>query len=248
LPLYCYNFSQRSSSLRLKKAFAVLTMSKKQTKKKNKKGPKRVQASESSLVKSLRYLEVKYIDFTSFNTNIAAGGAVYVLSDVPQGTGQSFRTGDFIQPMRWILNMAIYMANTDIVATVCIYLFRWNPSNVSSPPTVANILEAPSGSYVFSHLNFQNQSVYEILWKRRYRCSGASAVPTETSNEGDFWLNVPLHSNPEIEFGLAATSGTNNLYMLAISDSSTTPFPILNFSSRLYYQDIERNHPSKMVS
>jgi len=221
-------------------------MSKRKNKKKNKKG--RAKNGATGIVARVqRDLEMKYIDFTSFNTNVGAGGAVYVLSDVPQGTGQSLRTGDFIQPMRWILNMAIYMANTDIVATVCIYLFRWIPSNLTAP-VVGSILEAPSGSYVFSHLNFQLQGSYEILWKRRYKCSGATAVPTDSSNEGEFWLDIPLRSNPEIEYGLGLTTGTNQLYMLTISDSSTTPFPILNFSSRLYYQDVMRRHPMKVVS
>jgi len=40
-----------------------------------------------------------------------------------------------------------------------------------------------------------------------------------------------------MEYSLGSVNGTNQFFLLAISDSALTPFPILNFSNRLYYED-----------
>jgi hypothetical protein len=147
-----------------------------------------------------------------------------------------------------MFNFSLYTVNSDIVTTVRLIFFRWIPSTALIAPVVASILEAPSAANVLSHFNFQLQDNFKILHERQFQASGITVAPTVASNFGSTGFRVTLRDNPEIEFTQTATTGTNHLYLLAISDSAVTPFPILNFSTRLYYEDtIKVDSPSGMV-
>jgi len=193
-------------------------------------------------------VEPKYLDVLSVASNIGSGSTLFALSLVPSGDQQSQPVGDFIQPLRLMFNFSLYTVNSDIVTTVRLIFFRWIPSTVLIAPVVASILEAPSAANVLSHFNFQLQDNYKILQERQFQASGITVAPTVASNFGSTGFRVPLSDNPEIEFTQTATTGSNHLYLLAISDSAVTPFPILNFSTRLYYEDtIKAGSPSSMV-
>jgi len=198
--------------------------------------------------KSVSHTIPKYIDFSTFDQSITGGGTVYALSVIPQGNGQSQRVANTVKLKKLVFNFSIYMANTDIVTTSRLIFFRWMPSNVSTAPTVASILQNPSVAQVFSHLDFENQQQYEILWDKTFHQSGGASTPSSTSNIGKFNLVIPLWSNPLINFGNAVTTGTESLYLLSISDSSLTPFPELSFNLRVYYDDMVDDPSVKMVN
>lgn len=194
------------------------------------------------------HVEPKYLDVLSVASNIGSGSSLFALSLVPSGDQQSQRVSDFIQPLRLLFNFSLYTVNSDIVTTVRLIFFRWIPSTALIAPVVASILEAPSAANVLSHFNFQLQDNYKILLERQFQASGITVAPTVNSNFGATGFGISLKDNPEIEFTLTATTGSNHLYLLAISDSAVTPFPILNFSTRLYYEDtIKLSGPNSMV-
>jgi len=195
----------------------------------------------------ISHVEPKYFDITSLANSVGAGGTIFPLSPVPQGAAQSDRVGDFIQPRKWMFNYTLYTVNSDIVTTVRMIFFRWVPTTALIFPVLANILESPVSGNVLSHYNFQTQDNYEVLWERQFQCSGITVAPTVNSNFGATGMVVPLRSNSEIEFTLGATTGANQLFLLVLSDSALTPFPILNFVSRLYFEDtIKAGAPSGM--
>jgi hypothetical protein len=208
----------------------------------NKKGKRG--APVRSVIKSI---EPKYFDFLSLANSIGAGATLFGVGGVPQGSAQSNRIGDFISVRRLYLNYSLYIANADIVTTVRIILFRWIPNSGLLLPTVAALLEAPSSSNVLSHYNFQNQQNYEVMWEKQFRAVGTATNPTTASNFGATGLSLPVGRNPDQEYGLGATSGSNQLFFLAISDSALTPFPIWNYSLRTYYEDTIRHKNKGMV-
>jgi hypothetical protein len=211
--------------------------------KRNNKNRKRNKNVINTLV---AHTEPKFFDTLSLANSIGAGATLIEISEVPQGDTQSSRVGDFIQPLKLIFNYSLYTVNSDIVTTVRIIFFRWIPSNGLVAPVLANILQSPSSSNVLSHFNFQTQDNYRILWDRQYQASGITVAPTVNSNFGGTGI-VIAGKLPEIEFTPGTLQGTNNLYLLAISDSALTPFPILNFSTRLYYEDtIKAGAPARM--
>jgi len=195
----------------------------------------------------MKLIEPKYFDTLSLANSIGSGGTIFGLSLIPQGATQSERVGDFAQPLRLILNYSLYVVNSDIVTTVRLIFFRWHIHSAFGPPNIVNLLEAPASSNVLSHLNFQYQNDFDILWDRQFQASGITTAPTVNSNFGATGLNIPLGAHQEIEFALGATTATDHLYLLAVSDSALTPFPILNFCTRLYYGDTVHQKIRKLI-
>jgi len=193
-------------------------------------------------------IEKKYFDYLSLANSIGAGSTIFPIQQIPQGNGQSQRVGDFVSICKMIFNFTFYCVNSDIVTTTRLILFRWIPNTGSVTPTVALILEAPSSSNVLSHFNFENQMSYEILWDRTIRSAGIPASPTSTSNVGGTNIILPLGKNRDQQFDLGSTTGASGqMYLMAISDSSLTPFGLLNFSMRTYFEDTVRQVNRKMV-
>jgi hypothetical protein len=195
----------------------------------------------------LTKVEMKYFDTLSVANSIGSGATLFQLSTVPQGVAQTQRVGDFIKPLKLIFNFSLYTVNADIITTIRLIFFRWVPSTALVLPVLADILEAPASSNVLSHFNYQLQQNYSVLSDRQFQAAGIVTSPCNSSNFGGTGLEIPLGSNPELEFNLGATTSTNHLYLLAISDSALAPFPLLNFSSRLYYEDTIRESQRVIV-
>jgi hypothetical protein len=188
----------------------------------------------------IRALEPKFLDITSIANSVGAGGTIFNLSPVSQGASQSDRIGDFIHTLKLYFNFTLYCVNSDIVTTIRLIFFRWIPNGTLLSPALGNILQNPSAANVLSHFNFQYQQNYRVLKDMHFQASGITVAPTVSSNFGQVDMPINLGGNKEIEFTPGANLGTNQLYLCAISDSSLTPFPILNFVSRLYFEDVMR--------
>lgn len=212
-------------------------------------GKERKKPKAKGVVQTLiSHTEPKYLDNTVLATSVGAGGTIYGLSSVPQGDTQSTRVGDFIQPRALIINWDLYTVNSDIVTTIRLVVFRWVPSNALIAPVIADILENAAAANVLAHFNFQYQDNYVVMKDMQFQASGVVTAPTVNSNFGKTGMRIPNRGSTEIEFGLGTNTGSNHIYLLLISDSALTPFPIFNFVSRLYYEDtIKAGSPSKMV-
>jgi len=67
--------------------------------------------------------------------------------------------------------------------------------------------------------------------------SGSATNPTATSAMGYFG-EVPLKkTRKRCEFSPGAATGSEQLYILAISDSALPPFPILSLNTRITYKE-----------
>jgi len=195
----------------------------------------------------IKSVETKYFDVLSLGNAIGSGATTFLVDNIPQGVSQSHRIGDFVSIRKIILNYSIYTVNSDIVTTIRLVLFRWVPDNSLHTVVVGDILESPASANTLSHYNFQLQDNYEVLWEKQFQQSGIPTAPTDRSNVGATGLIIPVGKHPDQEFQLGSNSGSNQLYFLAISDSALTPFPILNFSFRFYFEDSIRAHPHRMV-
>jgi len=198
-------------------------------------------------------VEPKFIDTLSLANSVGSGGTLFDLCLVPQGGAQSQRIGDFLQPLKCLFNFSLYTVNSDIVTTVRLIFIRWIVHTALSAPSVVGILQNAGGSNVLSHFDFATQDNYVILSDRQYQQAGIPAAPTVSSNIGATGMNIPIKHMfeknviTEIEFNAGATTGSNKIFLLAISDSALVPFPILNFSNRLYYEDTVRDGKRSLV-
>ncbi len=110
------------------------------------------------------------------------------------------------------------------------------PSDTLYVPVPSDILQTISNS-VHSMLDWQNSSQFLILHDRLFTLAGDSTNVTASTNQcwaGEISL-APIHKRSE--FGIGVTTGSNQIYCLFISDSALTPFPQVNFSSRVTFSD-----------
>jgi len=137
------------------------------------------------------------------------------------------------------------MSNSDVYTTSRIIIFQWFPSTaITLAPGVGDILQNPSGAVCFSQYNFELSENYRVLEDLIFHQSGATGFPTSTSSVGKFNHSVSgLFSDPsklDIEFALGTNEGINKVFILCISDTAVTPYPILNWTSRIFYTDTLR--------
>jgi len=201
------------------------------------------------LLPAVRDAIVKYFDFTSLAISIGAGANLTDVALIPQGVGQSQRIADTIMLSKIFMNYSLYIANADIVTTVELKYYKWVPSTGLGTPSIAELLQNPAAANALAHENFENQQMFARLWQKRFRAVGTATNPTTASNFGRNNQRIPIGKDPIQKFVLGGTAGSNQLYLMSISDSALTPFPILNLVNRIYFKDTvdPRNRDNRML-
>lgn len=216
------------------------TQSKRYPKKRKQRQMTRVQGPYRSMVARA---ERKYFDTTSVGNSIGAGATLFAFGGIPQGDNVNSRVGDFACRLDGFLNFSLYIANTDIFTTIVLSVFEWSQNSAFNPPTIAQLFQSPSNVNSLSHWNHENQQLYQVLWQYQFRAVGTATNPTVNSNFGHRNLRIKPGRHRDQQYDLGTVNGTSQLFMLAISDSALTPFPILNFSFRQYFEDSIRARP-----
>lgn len=191
----------------------------------------------------------KYLDITSLANSIGAGATLQNLGLIPQGDQQNQRIADFARLRKLFFNYSMYIANADIVTTVEIKFYKWIPNTALATPLIANLLQNPAAANSLSHENFEFQQNYQVLWQRRFRAVGTATNPTTAANFGKNNQRIPIGRDPVQKFNPTSSGGSNQLYIMSISDSALTPFPILNYVFRNYFEDTQdpRGKDNRMV-
>jgi len=162
---------------------------------------------------------------------------------IPQGDGDNTRDGDHLTwcgsiPIRW----EVINATTDVYDHVRVILFQWHP-NDTTPPTVGNVLLlGPTGvSDIFSMYNHDRRQDYKILYDRTVTTvqeSNILAVPVDVNYTRYVQGTVSLKkARKQVQFLGGGLTGTNQIYLLAISDSTAATHPLLTWSSKIFFRD-----------
>ncbi len=178
--------------------------------------------------------QVKYYDVNAAGS-VSTTANYNALSALAQGTGQSQRVGDLIYPIKLDVFMNVITANADIYNTCRFVFLRWKPNTAGLTPGTTSILESPASQGTLSHYNYEGRQEYTVLKDMFEAYTGTSTAPTVDSNKV-YRFTIPLGGSQV--FNLGATTGTNQLYFLNLSDSAITPFPQVNLWTRLWYTDI----------
>jgi len=179
---------------------------------------------------------LKYIDQVH-NIQVASTGDVFPLLNVTQGVSSSQRVGDSGWLEKMYINFKLNTANSDVYTTSRIIIFQWlpNTSLAGGSPTAGQILQTVTEGPL-SFYDFQNSNQFIILLDLIIGQSGTADSPTTSSNV--IWGGeIPLRCNRKIEWSQGTTFGSNQIYLLDISDSVLAPFPILNLNSRIFFDD-----------
>lgn len=201
-----------------------------------KKPSKKIEKEIKKVVKAELKQEVEHKYFDTTNLSVPSwNGTIIDLSAIPIGTSSTTRIGNKIQPISTRLAMEIIGPNA-VGSTYCEFryiIFRWKPDSV---PTAANIISV-IGSNQTPHapLVVDQRDQFTVIKDKLFNLSAAlSGFTTESSFQSHI-INKRVR-RPVISFDSAATTGSNKLYLLFISDG-TIQIPSIYYYNRLIYTD-----------
>jgi len=180
---------------------------------------------------------LKYVDTIGSNLPVMATGTIFPgFVQVSQGVDVSQRTGNAIRVTNLFFNFNIVQINSDVVSQSRVIIFQFRPSSSLVNPIVADILETAND--VQSMYKWELSAQYVICYDQVFMQSGTATVPTTSSNCGRYGeINITA-AKKTLEFTGPSALGANQFYLLAISDSLVAPFPVMDYTSRLVYENV----------
>jgi hypothetical protein len=180
--------------------------------------------------------KLKLFDSTASTQNASTTATLVPLSGPAQGTAVNQRTGDTVRLCdRLVLNYTTSSQNADVFNTVRVIVFQWIPNTALTVPTAASILQ--NANNILSPYDFQNSNQYRILYDAVHLMSGTAAGPTSAGNQGFYGELSLSRALKLLEFATGAVTGSNQLYLMFLSDSALLPFPLMNYWVRVFFYD-----------
>lgn len=185
-------------------------------------------------------LERKYMHESIQTANVADISAYYsntAILDCSKGTGENARIGETVSvktlKMRYLLQLG---DTTNIVRIMIVreYQSSVDASSVIIPLIPQDVLEA-SGNIpdsLTSTYSINNGGRYQILYDKVHLLT--NDYRPEVYEILTIPLNFKLHYNPDDS---STKPITNQIYLFAFSDSSSTSHPQLSFISQVDYVD-----------
>jgi hypothetical protein len=166
--------------------------------------------------------------------SITSAGTLTSLLNVAQGNLVTNRDGDVGEYESFFFNFSVDAANADIFTRSRIILLQWHPNTVLVVPTIATILQTVTP---YSFYNFAESDQFTIVKDFMISSCGLATAPTSSSSMfvgGQIDISA---IKKRIQWAPAVNSGSNQLYILYISDSVIAPFPNLVYNSHIDFTD-----------
>lgn len=174
--------------------------------------------------------EKKYGESTG-SQSVDFSGAIIDVSAIAQGDGDTNRNGDQLTLTSYELKYNWVQADTtNLVRTI---IFQWLPNTSAGAPTVGSVLiAAPLGTAtaplaVYDHDNRYN---FRILYDKLHRLDAAHVIQ---GNE----IMITKFARNRIQFNGGATTGSNRIYILIISDSAAAAHPTFYYDNKINFRD-----------
>lgn len=208
-----YNISQRRRSLKSRRP--------------SKKRSKKTKALTRKDVRKeiLKIAEKKFINGTN-SAGIDFSGTVTSISDVAQGDTDNTRDGDNLYLTSLQLRWSVVLGDSTNLARIIV--FQWKPN--STPTTGDILITTGSTAAPLSAYNHDTRQSYRILSDSLVALNAAETMKAGTS----FVVNFPVK---QIQYTGSGTTGTNKLYLLALSDSGASSHPTFTYYYKLNYRD-----------
>jgi len=176
--------------------------------------------------------QVKFQDVNYAVSAISIGTVLAGICNIPQGITVNQRTGDTVFWKELYVNYELATQNADIYNTSRVIIFQWHPNSALTVPVVTDILQVAS---VQSMYDWQYSNLFTILHDKVYFQSGTASNPTASGNVGYFGPISLKKAVKRAEFANGAAQGSQQFYILLISDSSVAPFPTFSATTRITY-------------
>lgn len=178
----------------------------------------------------------KFVDLAQVGVSISSIGAILPgICPITQGIGASQRTGDTVFWRNIYINYTLVTQNADVFSTARIILFQWHPNSTIIAPTVQDVLQTANNLSMYDW-QFSNQ--FAILYDRVHIQSGTASVPADSGNQGYFGsINFSKGTALKALYSPGVITGSEQFYLLVISDSLIAPFPTFNAITRVVYSN-----------
>lgn len=184
--------------------------------------------------------ELKYLNIIQPQLGVSTTAAIGQLMNISQGDLDNERNGDKIR-LTGKLYMRFFVDGSDIYNFVRFIVFQWHPMN-SAHPTAGDILLNGSSSSVdyTSHYNHDKRTQFSIIFDKTFKTvgDGASGSPYQDSFRQSLMRVLRIPRKNIFYNTTSSTIGTNQLYYLAVSDSTTINHPGIFWTMKLPFTDI----------
>lgn len=161
--------------------------------------------------------ELKAVDSTIL-TSVDASGSVILLAHPAQGDGVSFRNGDEIKLKKLIMSLNVVGADT---TNICRFIiFRWSQNNNVTSPIVTDVLQTLNAMSMYNYTSVNQGKVF-IVYDRVLTFSAYGT--NDKLIKGSVWgrrLGKKI-----LHFNAGTTNGTDQFYLLKITDSVAANHP-----------------------
>jgi len=181
--------------------------------------------------KTLKFFDSTYTTYTP-----STSGVLQNLTTISQGVTESNRVGDICHLKHLVVNYNCNAANADVFSSVRVVIFQWRSNIALIAPVVTDIFQiAADGIGAMFDVNYSD--MFTILYDKLHSFSGTFTAPTASSNQNWAGYIDLTKANCKINFAAGSATGSNFIYLLAISDSAIAPFPNLVLKSRVFFYD-----------
>lgn len=167
-------------------------------------------------------------------SNVDFDGSMWTLSDPAQGDTVQTRDGDRIRATHVDIRGLVAAASGGSYSTMRLIMFKWKEDTAENVPLPNDILQNTylgASSAPFAPLTVGEEArKYTVLMDRTFQ-------PNNDGGYSRFFhvnkkLNIPMYFND------TATTGSNQVHLLAISSDGITAYPQIQFVCDFRYVDL----------
>lgn len=181
--------------------------------------------------------ETKFYSSTLVSAAVSSSATLYDVTNPGQGDTDQTRDGDRLYAKKLYVRMSLTVATGDVTNLVRIIWFQWFPSTTTLAPTVSDILLlGPSGAAdVYSHYSHDRRQMFSILYDKVFTLSGSATIVTTSSQKRMTYILHPKRK--QMQFDNGASTGTNHIWLMTISDSSAVSHPQIVSAQKFMFTD-----------
>ncbi len=179
---------------------------------------------------------VKFFDNNLFSITVSSTPTIQGLFAPAQGTGLTQRIGDVTYLHKMYMTYTCNAANADIYSSMRVIIFQWIPNNGLVAPVYTDLLQT-SADTIYSMYDWNYSDQYRILYDKLHSFSGTATAPTASTNQCVSEEVSLTSAFKKVNFTIGATTCSNSIYVLAVSDSVIAPFPNFVLKTRIEHEE-----------
>lgn len=193
--------------------------------------------------------ELKFVLSNQVAVGIPNTWTFFKIAGISQGQQDSQRDGD---RLTWVNNpicMNHLVVNAlgvtgDIYNNVRIVILQWHPNDAVAPVVGDIFLNGNTGAIDFSsQYNHDKRQLYTVIFDRNYKTVG-NGVNAQQPLTSDVQSGLQMSKistrflKKQVQYNAGTTAGTNQIYLIACSDSAVATHPTLFFAIKTYFRDL----------